>query len=104
LIFQGNLEIKDLENNGIFLSETPAREGTLPEHIDGLRGNLLHFNTASSDAAKKRLAEQYEPIQEEAKILHNGKDREAEWATFFLFHFFRPLERELRVTDEDEWQ
>ena len=98
------MEIKDLENNGIFLSETPAREGTLPKHIDGLRDSLLHFNTASSDAANERLAEQYKPIQEEAERLHNGKDREAEWATFFLIHFFRPLEREVRVMEEDDWQ
>lgn len=98
------MEIKDLENNGIFLSEKLAKEDALPKHVEEVRASLLHFNNAISNAAKDALAEQYEPIREEAKRLHKGRDREAEWGSFFQFNFFRPLEHESRVEDEDDWQ
>jgi hypothetical protein len=56
------------------------------------------------DAADRALVEQYKIIRDDARILYSGKDREAEWQTFFLINFFRPLASGVRVRDEDTRQ
>jgi hypothetical protein len=105
------MHISDLEYNGIFLSKEPAHEGVLPQHIDRVRAILLDFTCTIDDIEsadlhtdERALVKHYEPIRDDAERLHNGKDREVEWQTFFLINFFRPLENEMRVTDEDKRQ
>jgi len=56
------------------------------------------------DADDRALVEQYKVIQDDARKLNGGKDREAEWQTFFLITFFRPLVSAARVKDEDTRQ
>jgi hypothetical protein len=122
---------KDLNNNGIFLSQKP---GTLPRHIDRVRASLLDFTWTLIDsvdayheihrkghdngvqrleddllgkldgAADRALVRQYKIIQSDARRLHGGKDREAEWQTFFLLNFFHPLASGVRVTHDDTRQ
>jgi hypothetical protein len=117
------MKIEDLRQNGIVLSELPAREGELPRHIERVRALLLDFactlvdgldedndiQAAEDYVLKHRsfeyvdneLREQYKTIRDDARILHRGRDREAEWQTFFLMNFFRPLVKEARVDDAD---
>lgn len=116
------MKIEDLRQNGIVLSELPAREGELPQHIERVRAFLLDFACTLVDGleddddvrienyilqrpdlekADKELREEYKTIRDDARILHRGRDREAEWQTFFLMNFFRPLVKEARVDDKD---
>ena len=116
------MKIEDLRQNGIVLSELPAREGELPRHIERVRVFLLDFactlvdgpdedddariedyvlKRLDLDEADKELREEYKTIRDDARILHWGRDREAEWQTFFLMNFFRPLVKEARVHDKD---
>ncbi|KAH6636948.1 hypothetical protein F5144DRAFT_569209 [Chaetomium tenue] len=116
------MKIEDLEQNGIALSEVPARKGDLPRHIERVRAFLLDFACTLVDGldedgdvciedyvlerrdleyADRKLREEYKTIRSDARILHWGRDREAEWQTFFLMNFFRPLVKEARVRDED---
>ncbi len=125
------MEIKDLENNGIFISKEPAHEGALPPHIDKLRARLLDFSwtvvaVADDDdathhvdgdaflqhlggltlhAADRTLVEECKGvIRDRAIILQKGQDREAEWALFFSINFFHRLQEAVRIRNEDTWQ
>lgn len=86
-------------------SEEPARAGALPQHIDNVRRSLLDFTCTLLDdplrglhlsEADRALIKQYRTIREDAETLRRGKDREAEWQTFFLGNFFSPLVKEMR--------
>lgn len=120
------MKIKDLEKNDIFVSDEPAHDGALPQHIDEVRTGLLDFTWTIVDgvdgdnetqrtddhlledldlhATDRALVKQYKAIRDDARILHTGKDREAEWQTFFLINFFRPLVYAVRMKDEDTRQ
>jgi hypothetical protein len=92
------MKFKDLNRNGIFLSERPAREEELPGHIEKLRTSVLDFTCTVDDGEKS------EAISLAAERLDKGKDREPEWARFFARHFFDPLLEEVKVKDEDTRQ
>ena len=122
------MRFKQLEANGIFVSEELAHEGTLPRHINKVRTQLLgftwpvlgfvdendnviyrtgdrHDKDAEHHAANLlAIVKRFETIKRDAIILHKGQDREAEWQTFFLLNFFRPLADVARVQDKDEWK
>jgi hypothetical protein len=110
---------QDLEKNRIFIYEVPVAEGELPHHIERLRTRLLNFRfyqavidgvddknpqDSSLDPNDSALVKRYRAIREDATILHDGKDREAEWQTFFLLNFFSPLKAAVRMEDEDTHQ
>jgi len=117
---------RDLEVNGILISDEPAREGALPQHVENVRTSLLDFtwtvldgvngdtkinsvnddllDDLAPDAAARHTLNQYKSIRDDAKILYRGQDREAEWATFFLINFFRPLVVAARINDGDTRQ
>ncbi len=109
---------EDLENNGIFIRETPADARALPPHIDKVRDTLLDLTWVVVDgmdddnfpkkldrlrlpAARRTLLEWCKTTRDEAIMLHKGQDREAEWQTFFLCSFFRPLANTGKPTNED---
>lgn len=117
---------KDLKRNGILILDEPAREGKLPQHVDRVRTSLLDFTWTAPDglkddskirskddnapgklgfdAAAREARNQYKSVANYASILHHGKDREAEWASFFLLNFFRPLVAAASIKDEDTRQ
>jgi len=98
----------------------------LPQHVENVRTSLLDFtwtvldgvngdtkinsvnddllDDLAPDAAARHTLNQYKSIRDDAKILYRGQDREAEWATFFLINFFRPLVVAARINDGDTRQ
>lgn len=116
----------DLERNGIFIFTEPAWERKLPRHVDRVRTSLLDFTWTTLDrlndhrkilsmddkalrksgfnAAARDALNRYKSIAAYARNHHHGKDREAEWATFFLLNFFRPLVAAAEIKDEDTRQ
>ncbi|KAK4038765.1 hypothetical protein C8A01DRAFT_37255 [Parachaetomium inaequale] len=53
------------------------------------------------DASNRAIVEECKIILNGARRLHGGKDREAEWQTFFLLNFFIPLASGVRLKDDD---
>ncbi len=115
------MKFKHLEKNGIFISDEPELARALPLHIDKVRDTLLDLSWTVVDgvddddflelldgsglcAADRALIKWSKTTSDEAMIHHEGKDREAEWQTFFLFNFFRPLRDAVEMKNEDTRQ
>jgi hypothetical protein len=116
----------DLETNRIFILDITALKGGLPRYIERLRKILLDFawtvvdgvddddelrrmdenllNDSSLHSVDRKVVKDYRRIRDEARHLHIGQDKEAEWQLFFRDHFFHPLALAARMRDEDTRQ
>ena len=104
---------------------------SIPSHVIFLRGALLDFDLTiperfgisqdedirdvpweqlfrDCDAQRAERAyveeaiERYKTIKLEASFRDEGKDREAEWQTFYFQYFLDPLARDVQVSDHDK--
>lgn len=116
------MKFKDLELNGIILSEKPAHDGTLPPHIDKVRVSLLDFTGTVLDTRvdDDALVEEdgslglhkddhthtkhCKDLRDQAWKLFQGKDREPEWQQFFVTHLFSPLQEAVKIQEQNTRQ
>lgn len=102
-----------LGTSRIFFCHNPAKINPVPRHIDSLRVALLDFGLAVPDRpsrgtgnkvkAVKRTdfagidmsevehAEIWKILQDDAKRLLAGPDRDTEWENYFMRWFLEPL-------------